>query len=340
MKHGCVVALLTLAGCGDPLASGAFRPPYVTVSGRMTSDTPSAGNLYVALLWENDHGDGVNYVAQQVAVRSDVDQLAFRLDVSELPPAAAIHALPPGDPFFGIDPELRWAVGTLIVYADDNGNGQLDFVDAAGELSPDRVLAAADGYGDNADLRIFYLADGRPADPLWTGDFPVAPGFSLARSPRACDPAPGDCGGFAGEQHWADACAAIPPHGESLEPGSFVQLKLVEAADLQRYACRSFWGPLDYADWSLLTRAQIGDGPQFAYCVGTHCPLDTPPDGQADACSTDGTAYVYKRCRDDADRCGTRFCHFGHGERRVEDPIPAGWPTCPAVPLSAPSCPL
>jgi len=330
MRLGLVAALLALWGCGDPIASGSFRPAYVTISGRMTSDTLSAANLYVALLWQSDHGAGVSYMAQQVAVRSDIEQLVFQLDVTELPPAAAIHALPPADAFLGIDGGMRWAVGTLIVYADDNGNGQLDLVDSAGERSPDRILAATDGFGDNADLRLFYLADGKPADPLWTGEFPVAPGFSLAREPRACDPAPGECGGFDGDSHWTDSCEPLPLEGETLPSGTFVQLKLVASDDLQRYACRSFWGPLDNADWYLIPREQIGDGPEFAYCVGTHCPLDLPPDGLADACSADGTAYVYKRCSDDATRCGTRFCHFGHGERRLEDPIPPGWPTCPA----------
>jgi hypothetical protein len=221
----------------------------VTISGRMTSDTDSTANLYVALLWQNDHGDGVSYVAQQVAVHSEVQQLVFSLDITELPPPATMHALPAGDSFVGIDSAMRWAVGTLIVYADDNDNGQLDFVDSAAERSPDRILAAADGFGDNADLRIFYLGGGRPADPLWTGLFPVAPGFSLAREPRPCDPAPGDCGGFVGDTHWSDSCEPLPPHGEALSSGSFLQLKLVASDDLQRYACRGFWGPLDNADW-------------------------------------------------------------------------------------------
>jgi hypothetical protein len=325
----CLAVMLVCAGCGDPLASGSFRPAYVSVSGNMTSSTASTANLYVALLWQSDHGDGESYLAQQVRVRSDVDQLVFQLDVTERPPAAAIHALPPGEQFLGIDPAMRWAVGTLIVYADDNDNGHLDFVDAAGQRSPDRILAAADGFGDNADLRIFYLAAGQPADALWTGEFPVLPGFSLAREPRPCDPAPGDCGGFADDTHWADSCEPIPPKGTTLASGTFLQLKLVADDDLQRYACKSFWGPLDNADWYLLPREQIGDGPEYAYCVGTHCPLDAPPDGLADACSPDGTAYVYKRCTDDPKRCGTRFCHFGHGERRIEDPIPPNWPTCP-----------
>ena len=79
--HG--LRLVLADGCGDPLASGAFRPPYLTVSGRMTSATLSAANLYVALLWQSDHGAGMSYLSQQVAVSSDVEQFVFSLDVTD-----------------------------------------------------------------------------------------------------------------------------------------------------------------------------------------------------------------------------------------------------------------
>jgi hypothetical protein len=320
-----VLAALVAGGCGDPLAGGGYRPAYVTIRGHLTSMAAWSGDTYVALLWRNTNGGGFTYTAQQVQVRPELT--TFSLDLAALPPPDSMQAFPQtGDEFTGIDPKMRWAAGTLVVYADD-GNGKLDFVNHLGDANGDRILAAADGFLSTPDLRILYLASGEPADKtLWAGEYPVTPGFSLAHEGPRVDPAPGDCGGFDSKGHWADECEAGANLGEPLSFDDIVELTEVEDDSLQRYACRSFWGPFDFADWWLLPADEIGDGPEHASCYGYQCLPDLPPPGVPVTCNADQTAYVYKTCFVKDDLCGTRFCHFGHGERQADAPVPDGWP--------------
>jgi hypothetical protein len=312
------MGLLALGGCGDPLADGSFSPAYVSLSAQLSAHTSATTKLNVALRWENDTSDRASFYEELVTVRLDFPWL--KLDVVKLPPSSAIHAVPAGASFAGIDNAMQWAKGTLIVYSDDNGDGQLDLVDANGGPSLDRVLAAVD------DVAVFYLAAGAPADVSWAGAYPVARGFSLARRGSDSLPMPGDCGGFDAFGHWSRRCTAVTSPGAPLDIATPIALMLVDDPALQRYACAEFWGGLEYPDWY-----RAADQPCITArcpCSGYQCPLDVPPAGTPVVCNSDGTAYVYKTCADDASLCGTRFCHYGHGERRPTDPVPAGWPSC------------
>src|SRR5437870_13327222 len=117
------VASLMLAGaCGDPLATGGFRPAFIKIKGTISSSSVAVlpANVAVALLWQNDQS-GMNYTAQHVTVNAEFPA-SFTLEVNEAPKPQVIHSLPP-DPnatggVFGLDAEMRWALGTLVVYAD------------------------------------------------------------------------------------------------------------------------------------------------------------------------------------------------------------------------------
>src|SRR5438132_8080493 len=197
-----VASLMLAAACGDPLATGGYRPAFIKIKGTISSSNVAVlpANVAVALLWQTDR-TGMNYTAQQVTVNAEFPAI-FTLEVNEAPKPQAVHSVPPGAMVEGVDPEMRWAPGTLVVYADDDNSGDLDIV-APGISSHDRILGAA------TDLDIFYLAAGKPAPAKFIGVFPIAPGFSLAREPPRRDPKPGECGGFTAQDHWTELCSAM-----------------------------------------------------------------------------------------------------------------------------------
>jgi hypothetical protein len=319
------IVLLLVGGCGTPLATGEFKPPYVTLSGRIESMVATLPDqVRVALLWQYlGNGGYATFTTRDLSIQSQFPA-RFRFDVTTLPQPPVIRGVPAGVfPPTDVDPTTRWAIGTLVIYGD-NGNGVFDIAPAIGQ-SPDRVLAV------NEDLDFFYLAQGRPAASSFVGIVPVAPGFSLVREPPRRDPLPGECGQFTPQGHLTELCDAMTDTApQPLDPAATeIDLTLVDDALLERYACSSYWGPpAEHPDWSRAQSGEICDGPSCKYCRGYNCALDVPPTGTAVRCNGDGTAYVFKTCVDEPTLCGTRFCHFGHGERQLGDPIPAGWP-CP-----------
>jgi hypothetical protein len=318
-----LVLVLALAGCGDPLVGGAFAPPYFTftaiASAPMGVTLPK--NINIALLWYSDNGDGQSYATEVVTFSGEHFPIEWLLDVHALPPMSSIHGIVPID---NLDPTMRFADGTLVAYADNNGNGKLDIDPTDGTRSPDVVLAAA------TQLDFFYLAAGRPAPPPFVGIVPVAPAFSLVSEPPRVDPDIGECDEFNANGHLSSLCEQVANGTPSSIPlPATIDFPVTADPSLRRYACASFWGPNEYPDWLLAQPSEIGDGPQYKFCRGYNCPLDVPPPGVTVECNAAGTAYRYKNCSNDATRCGTTFCHYGHGARLPGSAIPAGWP-CPA----------
>ncbi len=320
---GLVAALV--AAC-DPLATGSFAPPFITIHGVIDGSTATAtpGKVHVALLWQNDQQPGMSYAEQPVDVLAQFPA-AFSVDVAARPRPQVIDFLPPSTAAgLGVDAAMRWSVATLVVYEDD-GDGKLDIVGPNDPPSPDRVLAAA------TDFDLWALSAGRPAAADLVGIFPVVPGFSLVAEPPYRDPLPGECGRFTAEGHFSDLCGPVlTADPRVVDAPSFDEhLTLTDDADgrLRGFACDAYWGPLDYADY-LQDPTNVCDGGACRFCRGYQCPLDLPQPGDAVTCAADKLSYVYKRCSDDASLCGTRFCHYGHGELQPTDPVPAGWP-CP-----------
>jgi hypothetical protein len=144
------------------------------------------------------------------------------------------------------------------------------------------------------------------------------------------DPLPGECGSFDANGHFSDLCGPqVVNDPVQLDLASFTEhMTLADNERFDGFTCSSYWGPLEYPDWDNAPANQVCDGGVCPFCRGYQCPLDLPMAGDAVNCSSDGLAYVYKRCTNDPVFCGTRFCHFGHGERLATDPAPTGWP-CP-----------
>jgi hypothetical protein len=324
VNRALLVCLLAAAGC-DPLATGTFRPPFVTINGVIDGSTasPMPTSVHVALLWQNDATPGVNYGVQLVDVLAKFPA-AFSVDVNLPPERQVIDSLPTDQAIsIGVDPAMQWAVGTLVVYSDENRNGQLDIVGPNDPPSPDRVLAAT------TDLDVWALLSGKPARSDFIGIFPTANGFSLVSGDSLREPQPGECGGFDANGHRSDLCPTIFPALTSLDPAALVEhLTLSDDPRLQGFTCNAFWGPGEFPDWLLSDGHDVCDGGACRFCRGYQCPLDLPAPGIPVTCSTDKLAYVYKDCSDDLSLCGTRICHFGHGERQPTDAAPPGWP-CP-----------
>ena len=321
MKHALVVGLVAAAAACDPLATGSFKPPYVTINGVIDGSTAAAtpSDVRVALLWQSDRKGQNNFAVQLADVLAHFPA-SFSVDVTELPPAEVIDSLE--TPLPGIDPAMHWSVGTLVVYADD-GDRTFTVTGPNDPSSNDRVLAAT------TDLDLFWLLSGQPAPADLVGIFPIAPGFSFVAEPPLRDPKPGECGRFTAQGHYSDLCGPVQDTlPQPLDPQSFVEhLTLVDDPRLQGFTCSTFQGPNEKPDY-LLDPTNVCDGGVCKFCRGYQCPPDLPPPGVTPSCASDKLSYVYKTCVDDAALCGTRFCHYGHGERLAADPPPSDWP-CP-----------
>jgi hypothetical protein len=336
--------LLVVAGCGDGLVGGTYKPPYFSITAKINSalsDPQFAklpDNTQVAILWWTSFNSGSAYAQQLVHSSLDRRLAAVRLDVTDLPKGAAVLPVSPELRGFGVDPRMHWSSGTLVVYVDNNKNGKLDIDPYDGKNSFDRVLAA------NPDVYVDDLLAGSPAPSIFTGIVPTRPGFSLVQEPPQANPPLGTCDFIDDrDQHETLQCAAVR-NGDPvvLDPTALVPLTLSDDPDgkLSRYACASFWGPGEHPDWALLPAEEICGRPDCKSCVlGYNCPPDVPPPGQEVCCNADQTAYFYKTCWDEPTLCNTTFCHYGHGARSPKDPIPDYWPTCTCT-LPDCTCPL
>ncbi len=325
MKRALLVCLALGSAACDPIATGSFKPPFLTIDGQIDGSTATVTprDVRVALLWQNDQTPGQNYADELVDVLA-VFPADFRVPLTDRPKSQVVDSLPSVTATgLGLDPAMRWSVATLVVYQDD-GNGKLDVVGPNDPPSRDRVLAAA------TDFDVWSLSAGQPAPAAFIGIFPVAPGFSLVAEPPPHEPVPGECGRFTAQGHFSDLCPVATSQPTPLDAASFVEhLTLVDDPRLQGYTCNAYWGPLDYPDWLQAGPTDVCDGGACRFCRGFQCPLDLPPaDAEWVHCSTDNLSYVYKRCSDEPSLCNTTFCHFGHGELQAGDPLPPGWP-CP-----------
>jgi hypothetical protein len=324
VKHALFVCLLATAAC-DPIATGTFKPAYITINGVIDGSTTAEmpTSVHVALLWQNDSTPGSNYSVQFVDVLAHFPA-AFSVDVNLPPQPQVIDSLMPENAIeVGVDPAMRWAIGTLVVYSDENNNGQLDIVGPNDAASPDRVLAATTG------LDVWALMSGKPARSDFIGIFPTTSGFSLVNEPPLREPLPGECGSFDGNGHRSDLCPTVFPPPTPADATTLVEhLTLADDPALQGFTCNTYWGPGEFPDWLQTDGHDACDGGACRFCRGYQCPPDLPQPGDKLTCSADKLAYVYKRCRFEPSLCGTLLCHYGHGERQATDAPPPGWP-CP-----------
>src|SRR5947209_17715917 len=104
-------ALVVAAACAacDPLATGSFEPPFLTVNAGIdgSPSTATPRDVRVALLWQNDQTPGANYADQLVDVLTQFPA-AFSVNPRARPKPQVIDSLPPDKAVslatFGIDP--------------------------------------------------------------------------------------------------------------------------------------------------------------------------------------------------------------------------------------------
>src|SRR3954467_13117587 len=115
MKRALLLAMTASVAACDPLETGGFRPPFVTINGTIdqspTMPAPIAdgSTLRVALLWQNDQTPGVNYSEQLVEVTAHFPA-KFSVDIAARPKSQVINSVPSDVPsVLGLDPQMRWA---------------------------------------------------------------------------------------------------------------------------------------------------------------------------------------------------------------------------------------
>jgi hypothetical protein len=276
------IAALAAAGCGDGAVDPDFAPPYVTFQGVITSsDADVPAEPRVALAWQNldPDADAALKVAQELGVRTEFP-VTFELDVTTLPPEEAMVT----------DDELgaaRFAVGTILVYADGNGNGAADLLPLDAVTSIDTVLGVPER------IFILYIEGELPAEVL--EQIPVEPGFNLLREP-IYEPSPG-C---------TEECPPPPPVAEVLPLDTEIEIALTADPELARFLCAA-------------TGSSGGGGP--VGCSDTTC----IPEGAEVTCSDDGTWLAYQLCETPT-LCSGTFCASGTVELVPGMPVPADWP--------------
>jgi hypothetical protein len=187
----------------------------------------------------------------------------------------------------GLDPSLQFAIGTLVVYEDTNGNGQLDLV-SLNQPAVDRIL------GTLPD-EIFFYIEGTPPPPALFNGLALARGFNLVALPEwTPDP-----------QH---SCAPVCLEKKSrdwslLSLRDPLSIELTGSPALASFLCQQ-------------DPSQGGGGSAMQ---------SLPPAGAQVTCSADGTAYEYRVCQVPATPCATQSCIYGWGTRDPNS-IPAGWP--------------
>jgi len=323
--------LLAVAAC-DSMADGDYTPAYGTIEGTITADAAPEGELRVALAWLTvQPGQGAFQIAQDVEVEAPLPT-RYRIDITQLPPEDATSGFIGEEgradaEEAGLDPDMRWAQASIVAFIDGDHDQALDMTEQDG-ASPDHVIGMADA------ITIWFLSDGTPAPaPEYVGALPTEGGVSVSRAPLV-DPEPGDCSGDDEQGHVVWPCSQKYADDRALLPlPATVDLHLGSDPHLDHYTCRRFWGAEEWPDWasdwyqSSPLADDLCSGPA-CQCSGYDCPLDLPAEGTAVTCSEDGTAYTYKVCVDDPDLCGTRFCHYGHGELAADASVPDNWP-CP-----------
>jgi hypothetical protein len=294
MKFAFALAVL-FSACGNGAMGQGYGPPYATLHGRITSATAAitSPDVRVALVWERLSplpGTSVLKVAQELGVRAQFP-VDFQIDVAQLPPEDAMNQVPPDKAAqAGIDPSMRFALGTILVYEDTNGNGTLDLVPLGSEPT-DHVLGVPE------DVAVFYIEGPPPPSSAFMG-FSLQRGFNLLRQPVLTLPT--GC-----EQPTETGSFSLLPLSTTIE------IELTNQPELARFLCAA-----DPA---------MGASGGTSMCIGGPCPLDLPPVGANVCCSTDGLSYQYRACPASS-LCESAFCHYGSGQRVAGQPIPQGWP--------------
>jgi hypothetical protein len=329
------LAAVASVACGKA-AGPHYNSPYATLHGAITSaSVATPPSVRVALVWQVQ-AQGKTYLksAQELGVETQFP-VEFQLDVTQLPPPEAMS--PQG-------PSFRFALGTLVVYEDLNGNGQLDLLPLDATSSPDLVLGVPGSYA------ILYVEGDFPNIPSLVQGGSIQPGFNLlylplpvitpwdGGSPCAYSYDGGEfCGPFVPDA--GQSCIAYPPTSGTWTASAYPDGGLVNP--LQGVCSEgSPFMALDVVPTTTLIPIELTASPALGtfICEGVEssaplscpdpgCVLDlSPPPGATVTCAADGQSYRWFQCASGI--CAGAGCRLGDTVKPGGATTVTGWP-CP-----------
>ena len=184
---------LVLSACGALDANTGKAPALATLRGSVVNpqSLSVAGSVRVAVVWKSAVPAQFN-VAEDLPVQP-VFPSAFTIDLDGPPPADAMNSIPAPAPASSASssagfsmggqgapppdagaapvpeaqpspyPDFRFAIGTVVAYVDQNGNGKLDLVPEDASAYIDQIVAT------NTEMTIYYF-EGPIPPPLLVMD--------------------------------------------------------------------------------------------------------------------------------------------------------------------------
>jgi hypothetical protein len=345
-------ALLGAAACGSLPDDPSEPDALATLEGELSNQGGISleGNVRIAVIWRriNEQGAISFSVAEDVPVEP-VFPSKFRVVLHNAPPEEAmivaneLFSEPDDDPEPNVPkpepapappapaglrpraigaheggslpPDLRVAVGSLVAYVDENGNGQLDLVEEGAPVFLDRVVAT------NKQLLLTYF-EGTIPEAFPSLDAPPAPGYNFVTND--CDNSISSDGNDDSGDDSGGGVAKLAPQSMTCgatvtPPNAPFTLPVTDDPGLNELMCTN-------------GGSQEGEGSDS---IG---PLPDPsvqpasypaPDAEGLYCDPDGSYYSLSTCETFSEGPCKGVVTTCHSEAYARPtPAPAGWP-CP-----------
>jgi hypothetical protein len=323
--------VLGATACGSLDANPNVPPVLATLKGQLLHNTPiNQNNLRVAVIWMGIAPGQFN-VAEDLPLPSN--PFSFVIDIDSPPPASAMNgaaafegaspapmsafgsdaAVPPVmQPAPQVPSDFAMAIGAVVVYIDENGNGKLDLVPEDAGAFVDKIIAA------NQDMMLTYIQGSVP--PFLTQGVSGTPslGYDLLYAaecmavPSMVTPTPGLDGGV--------TITVTPDAGPCSAPQWFgmdalYNVTVTSNPQVSALMCQSS-----------SSSGSEGVGPSSS--PGNAQPAQYPAPGSPGlACASDGSSYTYTTCTTQGGVCSQEQTCTSTSVARPT-PVPAGWP-CP-----------
>ena len=333
----------SLSACGSLDTKTDTSPPLASIAGDLVNpdSVTVSGNVRVAVVWKASGSQGtfnVN-VADDLPVQP-VFPASFTVTLSQPPPTSSFTD---GDEIFGSNdrpttptsppgtgsapgslangslspqgeptvepavPSFQVAVGSVVAYLDENGNGKLDLVAPGASGYVDQILAT------DPRLTVVFAQGTVPADVGdGAGNVP-APGYNLHRScPQTTTP---EVSSSAGSICTAapDAGAPTPtcsPAWQSIDTP--IELTISTDPEVDTLMCSTY--------------LQTGEIPDITPQPGRPTTYPSPCDPQL-SCATDGSSYNYaSEVTVPQGLCKGDITEFSFVSYQRPSPVPTDWP--------------
>lgn len=281
---------LLAAGCYAPTPGPSYgQPPTARLDLAFTGGVDGAkGALRTATLWRTDRGPAESPNTPFIVGPGSqwVGDSALSLD-GFVPEAAVYRSELVSDKPSGM------AIGTVVVYADDNGSGSLE-LDGG-----DRIVGAA------KDISLLYFWPSTYDQHGVESGRTLNPGYNLL---------------------WETT--RPPPIGCTTCSAAFVDLRPIFVNSLMTI---QLGAPVHLPNAMCLgekTGTEEYNFPANSCANADRCPAGRIPQASSVECAVDRRSYLLKICDPGGGLCGETFCQYGWGVLAPGNPAPADWP-CP-----------